>query len=622
MKHHHHHDCTHCACDNPVLKFLKNETFNDENLSLLTKNAAPSVPQASQNLVVTGGTIRPMIGGSTASVAAIGFAGGKVIATGTLASVEAAMKSGGYTYTVKQLQSGQTLLPGLIEPHVHIVPTALMMGWLDVGAFIEQDLNPDYDMSWVAGILDHYVKTLPSGNWLLARGLDPAFMPFTDNGGLQTITNSLLDTIVSSVPVLIISASMHTMYANTAALTAIYNSSTAVQAQYGTLQQYIAETAGALQEEAGMGPAVAAIPKDQYAKLVLGAFEHITTMFQEANKRGATFLYDAGMTAEFSTLLAAYLKIHAPKVRVGAAKICYTQDDVNALPVYTPVSEYKDMYYGHVKLVSDGSNQGLTGYQSAPYACPPPNNYGIFNFTDPGVQDPTTPPTLYQNLVKTVLVGKSWPLMIHANGDRAVQFAVDVYSTYVPQQKQQSLRHRIEHCSLLTSTQLATMASLGVSPSFLIGHVGYWGYAFNSVIFGSAKSAMLDLCKSALSNGLRITLHSDHSVSPLGPLRMMEQSITRIMEADKDLNVLNGNECLTAEQALVAATTDAAWQCYAENWVGSLAAGHFADFVILAQDPLAVTPVFKNMRNIKVLETWLGGAQVYSGVAAETAAGR
>ena len=91
----------------------------------------------------------------------------------------------------------------------------------------------------------------------------------------------------------------------------------------------------------------------------------------------------------------------------------------------------------------------------------------------------------------------------------------------------------------------------------MIGHVGYWGYVFQNAIL-EGRSEQLDLCKSALSRCMRITLHSDNGVTPLGPLRMMEQAITRIMEEDPNGNVLNESEKLTPEQALRAVTYDAA----------------------------------------------------------------
>ena len=207
--------------------------------------------------------------------------------------------------------------------------------------------------------------------------------------------------------------------------------------------------------------------------------------------------------------------------------------------------------------------------------------------------------------------------MIHANGDQAVSFTIEAYKNAIEGYTGEPLRHRIEHCSLLNTgtdpNQPFQLQALGISPSFLIGHVGYWGQSFRDVIFGEEKAQMLDVCQSALNANLRISLHSDHSITPLGPLRMMEQSITRIMEADPDKKVLNPGECLTPQQALIAVTNDAAWQCYADQWVGCLNDDYFADFVILDTDPLSMTQenAFMNMRNITVYQTWVKGVPVY-----------
>ena len=93
---------------------------------------------------------------------------------------------------------------------------------------------------------------------------------------------------------------------------------------------------------------------------------------------------------------------------------------------------------------------------------------------------------------------------------------------------------------------------------------------------------------------------------------MMEQAITRIMEEDEQSEVLNESEKITPEQALKIITYNAAWQCHANKWVGSLEEGKMADYVILAEDPIArghSDPV--GTRDISVLETWVEGRCVH-----------
>lgn len=615
--HKHTHGCTHCACNNPVLEILKEELFSPENLAKMKTASGKKSSQKPHSLMISGGTIRPMIGGSTATVEAIGIANGNVVVTGDKKEVAKYMAKNYPKHQKRELTGTQTLLPGLIEPHVHMVPTAMMSDWLDVSPFNGQDLQPVYDLTSVGSLINAHIPKIP-GFVVLGRGLDPSLMPFvvkTDGTKeLQTIDNTVLDEINADEPIMLLSASMHTLYLNTKALQHVYKNSAEVKKEYKSADEYILKTRGQLQESPEMTPALKVVIP-QILAMSIHINKYLTELFQLANSRGVTFMYDAGLNKGFEKLLSLYAEIHPELVRTGGAYICANQEDANNLGAYTEPENYKPVYYGHVKVVSDGSNQGLTGYQSSPYLCDPANNTGIFNFPQTGIPAHTIPPS-YNTLINTVVARKGWPLMVHANGDQAVTFAINAYQRTLAQYKGPELRNRIEHCSLLTSDQITNMLQMGVSPSFLIGHVGYWGYAFKKVIFGE-KAQMLDLCGSSLAAGMRISLHSDNEVSPLGPLRMMEQSITRIMEKKTtSIEVLNSAECLTPEQALIAVTYDAAWQCYADKWVGSLDEGYFADFVILGQDPLSLTTQssqYMKMRNIPVLETWVGGVPVYVG---------
>ncbi len=632
------HNCTHCGCENPVWNALKHTV----DLKALANQVAGQLPEpGSESLIFTGGTIYPLKNGNMdEQVEALGIHGGDVVASGSLADVQARMQAKGIAYKIYPLKD-KTLLPGLIEPHIHIVQSCVMSGWLDLGPIDKetQRLQETYDWNHLKTIIGK--KPLhDDSTWILGHMVDPALMPFTLNpDGKNQLTSFYcnidfnptednignLDSIASKNPLLMMSASMHTVYLNTAACKAVYNndnkSSQALRKQYPTFQEFMEKTQGNLQEEAGVMPAILSIPLAQALDL-LNIFKYMKDYFHLASKRGVTLLYDAMMDSPSKAILEAYGLTHHRNLRIGYAAACNGKDFGNLAP-YHPVTKEaaRHFYQGAVKLISDGSNQGLTGYQATPYCCDAASPLGNFNFCDAGQETPDTLPAAYKETLKQA-VATGWPLMIHANGDRAIQFTLDAYANALGKQSGLEKRHRIEHCSLLKKETLDQLQSQGISPSFLIGHVGYWGYVFEKAIFEDKATDMLDLCKDALNRGMRISLHSDCTVTPLGPLRSMEQAVTRKMEGIRDKDgkfvkdvrlqpVLNEGQCLTRQEALKAITYDAAWQCHADQWTGSLQDGYFADFVILENNPLDETVPATEIREIKVHETWKGGRKVY-----------
>ena len=598
----------HCMCHNPVWKHLTDVLFSDEDVMKQISDIKEEKVMASTepvSVMYTGGTIRPVIGGAIDKVDAIGFHGGQVVASGSKSDVKTLMDNLGTKYTTVELSEGQTLLPGLIEPHLHIVPSVIMMGWHDFGPFDGQYMREPYNLEWLTKEIKSAAGKLKfEGAWILGCNVDPSLMPFTvrqHKGELNILQNfncDTLDKIENKVPLMMMSASGHTAYVNTPALHKIYDSSEEVRDKYSSFDKYRDHVLvnGGLQELKEMKPAMLAA-KWQIILMTKGIIKDFDSFFETANQRGVTLMYDAAMSFFSKVIIDIYLFLRKHTVRIGYAELCESVKKAKDMaPREPPPTEFKNFYQGSVKLISDGSNQGLTGCQTEPYCCEPPGNKGKFNFPDH---------MEYMGMVKTI-ADKGWPMMIHANGNKAIDLAIKAYREALDGKSGLTKRHRIEHCSLLNEEHLDSMRDLGISPSFLIGHVGYWGYVFKTAIF-EEKAEQLDLCKSALDRCMRITLHSDHFVTPLGPLRMMEQAITRI---DSKGNVLNEKEKISVEQALRAVTYDAAWQCHADRWVGSLEAGKMADYVILEEDPITrKDPV--GMRDIPVLETWLGGIKVY-----------
>ncbi len=66
---------------------------------------------------------------------------------------------------------------------------------------------------------------------------------------------------------------------------------------------------------------------------------------------------------------------------------------------------------------------------------------------------------------------------------------------------------------------------------------------------------------------------------------------------------------LSAQQALAAFTTRAAYGAFAEDRLGTLEPGKWADFILVDRDILAGAPV--EAGQAQVLETWVGGKRVY-----------
>ena len=79
----------------------------------------------------------------------LGFHNGQVVASGTKSHVIRQMNALSIQYTITQLSCGQTLIPGMIEPHLHIVLPALMMGWTDLSLFQGQSLQENYTLQWL-----------------------------------------------------------------------------------------------------------------------------------------------------------------------------------------------------------------------------------------------------------------------------------------------------------------------------------------------------------------------------------------------------------------------------------------------------------------------------------------
>jgi predicted amidohydrolase YtcJ len=200
-----------------------------------------------------------------------------------------------------------------------------------------------------------------------------------------------------------------------------------------------------------------------------------------------------------------------------------------------------------------------------------------------------------------------WPMACHVQGDAGIDTILDVYEEALRQHPRADHRLRLEHVGAIRTDQLQRAADLGVTCSIFVDQIHYWGDVIVDGLFGPERGSRWMPAGSAVATGMRISLHNDPPVTPEEPLRNISVAVTRTAPSGR---VLAPEERLTVEQAIRAQTIDAAWQLFADDIVGSLEVGKYADLVVLSADPRTVPP--ERIADLEVRATFLAGRQVYA----------
>ena len=522
------------------------------------------------DLVIAGGPILTM-DAARSRPEAVAIRDGRFVAVGSVDEIATHIGPGTETLGL----DGRTLLPGLVDPHMHAAMVQ-MVDWVDVSPMT----NPTSDD--VMHTLRH-AESAATG-WVLANGFDPSITE-----GHPKLDREVLDRLIPDRPALVFESNGHVAYVNSAALrTAGVDRDTPdpATARYG--RDADGELNGRLEESAAVGAFVMGIPPLSPDDL-LGRHRDL---FAHAASLGVTMLHDCGIGALAGAgdldVLTEAVDADSP-VRYRGMLVSTLYDTWMEMGL-EPGFGTDLLRIDGIKAWSDGSNQAGTGYQRQPYLGT--EDRGSLN---------DTPEALAAVIDRAHRDG--WQIGVHANGDAAIDVTIDAFQQALAADPRADHRHRIEHCSVLHDDQIERMVSLGLSPSFLIGHVRWWGRAFRDRLLGPERALRYDPCASALAAGLRISLHSDWNVTPLEPLRYVEDAVTRIMLEGGD--VLAPDERIPVEAALRAVTIDAAWQCQADDITGSIEVGKYADLAMLDHDPTTADPT--TISTIAVSETRLAG---------------
>ncbi len=573
-----------CACCAPPIQSLYSRGSASARRKLtaaprLMCTPAPSSDTEPDKIILAAAirTMNPL----QPTAEAIAIKGGRIAAIGSRGEVLAHKGSGTEIIDAK----GGTILPGFIDPHVHIVMGALLSSFVDVRALICDSVDD------AMAKLKAAAASKPSGEWIMARGFDPSLVK-----GNAAITRHDLDKVAPANPLFMLNASGHLAYVNSKAIQAA--GVTEATPDPGAGGHYLkgpdGKLSGVLAGGTSYAPFLRVAPRPTPQSLIAAA----ATELDKAAKVGCTMLVDAGLgafagTDELAILKALTMSRRSP-VRLAAMMTSARMDDWLKFPEAQLGNGDDWLRLLGFKFWADGSNQGNTGYQREPY----------LNVDSRGILS-LPAADLAAGIKRAHDAG--WQVAVHANGDAAIDIVLDAYESALTANPRADHRHRIEHCSIAWDEHFAKMAKLGLTPSFLIGHVHYWGRAFRDRILGVERAERLDATASALKAGVRFTLHSDYDVTEIGPLRCIENAVTRVMRDGGE--VLAPDERISIYQALRSMTIDAAYQARMDHAVGSLEVGKYADLVVLDEDPMKIDPI--RLSQIAVRETWVEGVKRY-----------
>jgi predicted amidohydrolase YtcJ len=200
---------------------------------------------------------------------------------------------------------------------------------------------------------------------------------------------------------------------------------------------------------------------------------------------------------------------------------------------------------------------------------------------------------------------RGWTVESHTCGDRAQDAVVAAYAAAYTAAPAPRLRHRIHHAYLPTAQALALMARHGIPAVLNPPFLHYMGESFVASL-GADRAARMKPARAYLDAGVALAGSSDSTVSDYNPFVGIWTMIARRTHTGR---VLGAEQRLARAEAIRLYTSGAAYALRQErNW-GSLEPGKWADLVVLDRDILTCPE--DEIRAIRPVQTWLGGAVVY-----------
>ena len=474
--------------------------------------------------------------------------------------------------------TGQTILPGFIDSHVHV-----------------RELGMDRIKANLVGVetADEIVERLQArypnpkvGVWLIGQGWDEG--EFASRGYPD---RAALDIAFPNNPVAL--ESLH-------GFGGFYNGK-ALEIAGIDAQTNDPEVGDILRREDGSPTGVMLtlaqdlvdqqIPKPSQAKLE----EAIVAGLTEMAHAGVTSIHEAGMAKDDVSAFQALAKRNELPIRVYGLLDGNDRElmsDWFSAGILDDENDRLDIR--GIKVFYDGSLGSRTALMAEPYSDRPDEARPTERISPEDLQ------ALGNRAAET-----GYQMAVHAIGDEGNNRTLNIYETAL--KGQTDARWRVEHAQVVLPDYYARAAKLGVLSSVQSSHaVGDSPWAEDRVGPDRIKHAYA--WQTILGAGGKLMLNSDLPGEPWTPMETLYFAVTRKKLDSQAANGWYSNQALSVENALKAMTITNAYGAFQEGEIGSLEIGKRADFVVLDKDPTQVEP--SAIKDIKVKMTWVDGTRI------------
>ena len=464
---------------------------------------------------------------------------------------------------------GRTVLPGLIDAHGHV---------MDLGfAALRIDVTGTQSIAELQQRLRDYAAAHPNDAWIVGFGWNQESWPEK-----RFPTSADLDAAVSDRPVVLERVDGHAVVANSAALRAAGVTAATQPPPGGEIHDGVfVDAARELVERAIPKPTMEqrdqALEKSQQILLGFGVtgVGSMSTSVDDWNS-----FRRAGEAGRLNVRLMSYLS---------------GTESMKAVPTPTPWLYGDRLRAVGIKLFADGALGSRGAWLKQPYA-DKPDTRGLQFHSDA---------ELYDLALRAATAG--FQVATHAIGDAA---NAQVISTYEKLGKycKADCRWRIEHFQIADPADIPRLAPAGIIASMQPTHQTS-DRLMAEARLGPNRLAGAYAWQTVLKSGARLAFGSDFPVESPNPFPGLSAGISRQDMHGQPPGGWIPAERLSFAQALDAFTRGAAYAGFAEDKIGALEPGKYADFIIVDRDPTKVDP--QSLAETQVLETWVGGKKVW-----------